>query len=87
VRAPILARAGNLADAEALARSALELASGSEAPVLKADTLFELAHVLKLAGRNAEARQLAGEAIALYVAKGDTVSAGQVTQWAVTLGS
>ena len=57
IRAPILARAGDLAAAEALARAAVELARKSEAPGLLADTLCELAEVLHLAGNTAEARQ------------------------------
>jgi tetratricopeptide (TPR) repeat protein len=77
VRAPILARAGDLVGAEALVRAALEMARGSEAPVLQADTLSELAEVLKSAGRVAHARQAMGEAEALYFAKGDVVSAGR----------
>ena len=77
IRAPILARAGDLAGAEALARTALELARASEAPTLQADTLCELAEVLRLAQRPTEARSAFAEAITLYAAKGDVVSAAR----------
>ena len=77
VRAPILARAGDRIGAEALARAALELARQTEIPVLKADTLHELAVVLGIDGRYEEARQIIGEAIELYAAKGDIVSASR----------
>ena len=65
VRAPILARAGDLAEAEALLREAVELAHESEAPVLQADTLSELAEVLRLAGRGDEARSVIGRLFAI----------------------
>ncbi len=77
VRAPILARMGDLAGAEALARAALQLARGSEAPVLQADTLCDLAEVLRLSGRADEAAQALTEAISLYTAKGDKASASR----------
>jgi class 3 adenylate cyclase/tetratricopeptide (TPR) repeat protein len=84
VRAPILARAGDLAGAEALARAALELAGGSEAPVLQADTLVELAGVLRLAGREDEAAAQAHAAVVLYTAKGDVVSQQRAQDWATS---
>lgn len=77
VRAPILARAGDLAAAEAMAREAVEMARKSDAPVLLADTLCEWAAVLALVGRSDEARQVTSEASALYGAKGDLVSASR----------
>ena len=49
IRAPILARAGKQAEAESLARSAVELARQGDAPQLQADTMVELAAVLALA--------------------------------------
>ena len=79
VRAPILARSGQLAEAEALARAALGFALGAEAPVLQADTWVELATVLRLAGQRAGADEALGKAHALYAAKGDRVSAARAT--------
>ena len=85
IRAPIVARLGDRAEAEALARSAFEFARRTEVPTLQADTLSELAAVLSLAGRIDEAREVINEAIALYTAKGDVVSAGRATQRAKEL--
>jgi ATP/maltotriose-dependent transcriptional regulator MalT len=85
IRAPIVARAGNLAEAESLARSAVELSQQSDAPQLRADTLSELATVLMLAGRLDEARQTIATAIAIYQAKGDVVSASKAAGWATRL--
>jgi len=79
IQAPILARSGQLARAETLAREALELARQTEGPALHADVLSELAEVLVLAGRNGEARSTINEAISLYLAKGDRVSAGRAS--------
>ncbi len=86
IRAPIVARAGDLAEAESLARSAVELSQKSDAPQMQADALSELATVLMLAGRIGEARQGIDAAIAIYQAKGDVVSAARATAWATTLG-
>jgi class 3 adenylate cyclase/tetratricopeptide (TPR) repeat protein len=75
VRAPILARAGDLAQAEALARDALALVRQTESPMLQADALAELAEVLHLASRGEEARSTIAEARAIYDAKGNRVAA------------
>lgn len=75
VRAPILARTGDLAQAEELARSALALVRQTESPMLQADALAELAEVLHLARRGDEARATIAEAKAIYDAKGNRVAA------------
>jgi ATP/maltotriose-dependent transcriptional regulator MalT len=80
VRAPLLARAGDLAQAEALARGALALVRQTESPMLQADALAELAEVLRLASRGDEARATLDEAIALYEAKGNRVAARRARQ-------
>jgi ATP/maltotriose-dependent transcriptional regulator MalT len=85
VRAPIVARAGDLDGAEALARAALELAGRTEAPILQADTRSELAAVLSIAKRTDEALALISDAIALYSSKGDVVSATRRKAWAAQL--
>ena len=85
VRAPILARAGDVAQAEELARSAVDLVRRTEAPVLQADALSELAEVLRLAGRPAEARLAVNEALVLYQAKGNRVAAERAAAWAQQL--
>lgn len=86
IRAPIVARAGNLAEAESLARAAVELAQKTDAPQLRADTLLELAAVMALSGRLEEARPAVDSAIAIYRAKGDVVSAARAAAWAAGLG-
>ena len=77
VRAPIAARAGDVAQAEAWAREAVEFAQRTEAPVLQGDALAELAAVLRLAGKTDEAAQAAAEAVALFTAKGNAVAAAR----------
>jgi tetratricopeptide (TPR) repeat protein len=77
IRAPILARAGEISEAESLARSAVELSLGSDAPQMQADALYELAAVLVQANRFDEARDALGRALAIYQAKGDIVSAAR----------
>ncbi|QTN24749.1 AAA family ATPase [Rhizobacter sp. AJA081-3] len=75
VRAPILARAGELLLAEELARNAVELVRRTESPMLQADALAELAAVLAIAERHDEAHCLRAEALALYESKGNRVMA------------
>jgi tetratricopeptide (TPR) repeat protein len=82
IRAPIVARAGDTARAEDLARTAVQLLRRTETPGLQADALSELASVLRLAGKHGEARQAISEAIALYKSKGNIVSAARSTVWA-----
>ncbi len=78
IRAPIVARQGDLEGAEAMARAALQLAQQTEDPICRADTLAELGEVLRCAGRLVETRTISNEAIALYVSKGDIVSAARL---------
>lgn len=72
-RAPVLARSADADGAEALARKALELASGTDVVALRAEALAELASVLTITGRPG-ATQALDEAVAIYRAKGDVVS-------------
>ncbi|MCW5656614.1 MAG: AAA family ATPase [Burkholderiaceae bacterium] len=81
IRAPILARNGDLAVAMELAHAAAELVSRTESPVLQADTLFELATVLRIGGRDHDARATAERAASIYATKGDIVSASRTQQW------
>ena len=81
IRAPILARAGNLDGAEKLARAALQLSLQTEISTLHADAGAELAHVLQLCGKQSEAQRMIDEAIALYEVKGDSVSAERWRRW------
>ncbi|WP_284619234.1 AAA family ATPase [Aquabacterium humicola] len=78
VRAPIVARAGDLPQGEALARAAIELAARTEGPILQAEACWALGQVLALAGRQDEALASAAQARALYAAKGDVVSTARL---------
>jgi ATP/maltotriose-dependent transcriptional regulator MalT len=82
VRAPIVARAGDVTLGEELARAAVEMVRRTEAPMMLADALAELAAVLRIAGKHGDAQQALDEAIALYRAKGDVVSAARCSAWA-----
>ena len=75
VRAPIVARRGDLAQAEHLARAAVDLAKSTEAPGIQADAMAELAVVLDHARRHDDARTVRQEALALYEGKGNVVAA------------
>jgi tetratricopeptide (TPR) repeat protein len=75
IRAPILARAGALEEAEALMRAAVDMAKQTEAPDLLASSWSELATVLHLRGQQHEARQALDEALRIYDAKGDRMAA------------
>jgi ATP/maltotriose-dependent transcriptional regulator MalT len=86
-RAPILARSGQLAQAEELARTAVEFVRQTEAPVLQADALADMATVLQIAGKLQDARAALDEAISLYTAKGNIVSAEQCKKTAGGLRS
>ncbi|MEO7336648.1 MAG: adenylate/guanylate cyclase domain-containing protein [Caldimonas sp.] len=78
IRAPLLARAGSIDEAEALARAAVVVAQGTEIPVLRATSLVELSAVLEMTGRTAEARQLLKEATDIFMTKGDDVSSARL---------
>src|ERR671922_1910883 len=75
VEARLRARDGELAEAEAEARRAVELASGTDALVLHGDALALLAEVLVQAERPDEAHEAYERAIELYSQKGNVVAA------------
>jgi tetratricopeptide (TPR) repeat protein len=79
VRAPLWAAQGRLVEALALAHEAVALAQRTEAPILQADALWELAAVLRLAAQPEAAAQAAAGAVTLYRAKGDVWSAARAT--------
>ena len=77
IPARLLARRGELDEAEKLAREGLALAADSEFVVLHADVLLDLAEVLRLAGRADDASAAAAEAVSLYERKGNVASASR----------
>jgi hypothetical protein len=87
IRAPILARAGKLLEAEALARSAVALAQTTDALIMQGDTARELATVLWHAGQPEESRHSIDAAIRIYTTKGDIVSAARSSAWRDKLGT
>ena len=78
-RARLLADDGDTG-AEALARSAIELAEGTADLELQADALDDLGAVLAALGNHDEAEAAIRQALQLYERKGDVVSAARVRQ-------
>ena len=74
-RATALARRGSTADAERLASEAVELAAATDCPLAQTSALLTLASVLELGRRPGQARQAAGEALAVAEGKGDLATA------------
>jgi len=70
VRAKVLARRGESAEAERLVRRVIELLEPTDSLTGKAEVLLDLAEVLQLSGRRNEAETAAREAAELYAAKG-----------------
>jgi predicted ATPase/class 3 adenylate cyclase len=80
VRGKTYARAGRFEEAEALAREGFALLRESDAIVLKGHALLDLAEVLELAGKLDEAQTALREALALFEAKGNVVSAARARE-------
>ena len=78
VRAKVLARKGQLGEAERLGREAVAMASTTDDVDTRAAAVADLAEVLRLAGRQPESSAAAQEAIRLYEAKGNVAAAGKV---------
>jgi tetratricopeptide (TPR) repeat protein len=74
-RAKILARRGRIDHAERLAREGVRLASKTDFLNIHGDALVDLAEILRIDARNAEAAAVVGRALRLYRAKGNRVSA------------
>jgi tetratricopeptide (TPR) repeat protein len=77
VRAKLLARRGKTAEAEELAQEALALAGRTDLFTRQADLLLDLAEVLRASDRADDADAAVAEALARYIAKGNTVGAGR----------
>ena len=76
--AKIVARRGDPAAAEPLARQAVDLASSTDFLTLRADAFLALAEVLEVGGRAPEAGAALQAGLELYEQKGDVVSAERV---------
>ncbi len=77
VLARLLARRGEIGEAEALAREAVAIAARTDLLNHHGDALMGLAEVLRLDGRPQEAIGALGEALRLYERKGNVVLAGK----------
>jgi class 3 adenylate cyclase/tetratricopeptide (TPR) repeat protein len=80
VRAKILARRGEHAEAERLAREAIAWAEPTDGLEVKADSYRDLAIVLSAAGRRDEALAALAQAQAFYEQKGHTVGIARVEE-------
>ena len=78
VRAKVLSRRGDHAEAERLAREAVAWGEPTDALAHKADSYRDLAVVLAAAGKGDEARSALDEAEALYTAKEHTVGVARI---------
>jgi tetratricopeptide (TPR) repeat protein len=76
-RANILAGRGDAGEAERLAREAVDLISGTDALNTRAEAMLSLARAVRSAGRREEAAGCVAEALRLYEAKGNVVSAAK----------
>jgi class 3 adenylate cyclase/tetratricopeptide (TPR) repeat protein len=85
-QATISARRGEVENAERLAREAVSLAETSDDITTLGDALANLAAVLGLAGRHAEAEETLAQAIALYERKGNLAAIRLARERAVILG-
>jgi hypothetical protein len=78
VQATVLAQQGRTAEAERLARAAVELAAQTDFLDLHAGVLLTLAEVLRSAGNAPPVRTLLEDAALLYRQKGNLVSLARV---------
>ncbi|HUP31472.1 MAG TPA: adenylate/guanylate cyclase domain-containing protein [Gaiellaceae bacterium] len=82
VSAKLLARDGSVAEAKVTIRAALDRASQTDFPALRATTLVAAAEVAALDGGEEIARNLLEEAESVYSAKGNVVAAARTRQLA-----
>jgi class 3 adenylate cyclase/tetratricopeptide (TPR) repeat protein len=79
-RARALARRGDHHEAEAVVREALALAEPTDDLYMRGHVLLDAAEALCLGGRDGEATSLVEEAIGVFTAKGDVVSAARARE-------
>ncbi|MBA2556663.1 MAG: tetratricopeptide repeat protein, partial [Chloroflexi bacterium] len=77
-KALVLVHRGNLAEAEALVRGAVDIATGTDDINMLGDCFARLADVLAAAGRPKEAKVALEDALARYERKGNLVAAEKV---------
>jgi class 3 adenylate cyclase len=87
VRAKLLARRGELAEAERLALEAVAWGEPTDALECKATSYFDLAVVLAAAARHQEALEALDQAQAFYAEKGHTVGVARVDALRAELGA
>jgi len=81
VRAKIRAHQGALDEAEALGGEAVRLVEPTDLLTDRGDALLDLAEVLRLGGRPADAEAAARRALELYERKGNRVSTARARSW------
>jgi tetratricopeptide (TPR) repeat protein len=77
VRAKVMAQRGEFEVAESLAREAVEIGARTSEPDHEGDNYFDLAEVLRLAGKPMEAVEALEQALRHWEAKGNLVSAAK----------
>ncbi|HKF00235.1 MAG TPA: AAA family ATPase [Actinomycetes bacterium] len=75
IRAVVLARRGELAEAHRLAMRAIQLAEQTDQPETEAEAFLDLAEVLAIEGRRGEAERAVAHALDLYQNKGNETAA------------
>jgi tetratricopeptide (TPR) repeat protein len=75
VHAKILARQGSRVEAETLSRDAVALVAATDLLTYHGDAMLDLAEVLELSGKSAEARAANRGGLELYERKGNLISA------------
>jgi len=87
VRARVLARRGEIRQAEAFAREALAIAEKTDFVNDRADALVDLSHVLETSRRRNDAVGAASAALHLYQLKGNIVAAEATQRYLRNLAS
>ncbi|MGN6167571.1 MAG: tetratricopeptide repeat protein, partial [Solirubrobacteraceae bacterium] len=85
VRARVLARRGNIEQAETLAQQAVSISEQTDFLDQRADALLDFAHVAHQAGRLEVACARGAEALDLYQQKGNSVSAASASSFLADL--
>jgi tetratricopeptide (TPR) repeat protein len=86
-QALVHAARGQFAEADRLAREAVELFADAESPNLQGDAWLDLAQVLRMAGKPEDAGHAAGEALAFYERKGNRPASGTARAFIDGLGT